>query len=123
MVYANDLKIIRCIRSVGDCIELQDDLERFSQWGSINRICLKVTKCNAISFSKIHSPIPFNYNVNGTELDRVYNLKYLGIIFDFILSFNIHTEQMCNEAVNALGFIKRQTKKNSIVKITIFLEN
>lgn len=53
LVYADDLKIVRCIKSVEDCTAMQNDLEQFSLWCAENKMNLNIVKCKIISFCRI----------------------------------------------------------------------
>ena len=45
--------------------------------------------------------------VNGEELCRVTNCKYLGIWIDKNLNWNVNTEKMCNKISKRIGIIRR----------------
>jgi hypothetical protein len=52
-------------------------------------------------------PIEFVYSVNRTALERVNEIKDLGVIMDGRMSFLPHIETIISKSSRMLGFIKR----------------
>lgn len=55
----------------------------------------------------------FNYNINGTTLNRVQTIRDLGVIFDSKLTFEQHINIITTKAYRMLGFISRSLNKFS----------
>jgi hypothetical protein len=55
----------------------------------------------------ILSPIEFVYSINGTALEKVDEIKDLGVIMDRKISFLPHIEAIISKSSRMLGFIKR----------------
>lgn len=81
LLYADDLKLYKTIKNYNDCLELQDDLNRLTEYCTVNKLNLSVPKCQVISFTKNKAIINYNYNLSSTKLNRVTNLRDLGILF------------------------------------------
>lgn len=56
-----------------------------------------------------YNPILYNYYINQVLLERVQEVKDLGVIFDSKLEFHNHINYMTSKAYAMLGFIKRNT--------------
>lgn len=69
------------------------------------------SKCSAISFSNKKQPILFNYNLSGTQIERVSHIKDLGVVLDEQLSFKKHISYVVGKASSVLGFIFRTAKE------------
>ena len=54
-------------------------------------------------FKKIHA----SYTLEGTDLENVESIKYLGIIITSDLRWNTHVSNVCTKAKWILGFLKR----------------
>src|SRR5450759_5011925 len=67
-------------------------------------------KCSAITFSRIKQRILFNYDLLGTTIERVHQVKDLGVILDSQLSFRQHIGYVVDKASRTLGFIFRIAK-------------
>lgn len=51
LLFADDLKMYAKILSLNDIIELQNDLNRLSDWCTINKLRLNIYKCKFITFT------------------------------------------------------------------------
>lgn len=93
------------ITRLEDCLELQRILDSFEDWSKRNCLELCVAKCNTISFSRKRHPIIFNYSLSGQTLDRLNEVRDLGVILDKELNFRPHLESVISKANKQLGFI------------------
>ena len=48
-----------------------------------------------------------SYNLEGTVLDNVENIKYLGVTITNDLKWNTHVSSICTKANRILGFLRR----------------
>jgi len=107
LLYADDLKLYKKVKSVLDCSAIQRDLDAISDWCQRNFLQLSIDKCQTISFHRNMHPIHFNYEICGTFLERVTEIRDLGVILDTKMNFNSHIEYITTKAYSMLGFIKR----------------
>lgn len=80
---------------------------------------MNYSKCKVISYRTKKNPILNKYTINGREVERVDEIRDLGVIMDKELTFSSHIEYICNKAKAALQFVRRQSFyfDNEIVKI------
>ena len=78
-LYADDTKNFKYITHEDDVRKLQDDLEKIVQWLNNSMLKLNVVKCKVVSYGR---KIEFknNYTINNIKLERVDNIKDLGVI-------------------------------------------
>lgn len=107
LVYADDIKLFKSIKSSSDCLLLQEDLTIFREWCNKNRLVLNVDKCKTMSFTRKKFPFLYNYTFDSCPLCKVSMFSDLGIILDPKLSFNDHLNYIIKKANRVLGFIKR----------------
>lgn len=107
LLYADDLKIYRVIKSESDCILLQQDLNRLSEWCALNDMNLNIDKCKVMKFYKKKNITLYEYKIGDSILESVDVIKDLGVIFDKDLNFNDHVNYITNKALKILGYIKR----------------
>lgn len=107
LLYADDLKIYARVKSLEDCELLQGDLERVSRYCKENKLFLNLSKCSCISFTKNYDSFTYNYSVNNEPLNRVNQIKDLGVIFDHKLTFNQHIDYVVRKCNKMLGFVSR----------------
>jgi hypothetical protein len=80
------------IKCIGDCQLFQRDLDRLGEWCRSNKFDLYAGNCKSISFRCSMRPIEFVYSINGTALERVDEIKDLGVIMEEKMSFLPHIE-------------------------------
>lgn len=105
LFFADDVKIFMIIESFNDCEKLQQMVDKFSHWSSRNMLTLSINKCSVISFHHKQRPIVYDYAINNIQLQRVYQVRDLGVTLDSALSFRIHFEDIICRANRQLGFI------------------
>jgi hypothetical protein len=104
--YADDLKLFMTIKCIGDCQLFQRDLDRLGEWCPSNKFDLHAGKCKLISLHRIR-PIVFVYSIDGTALERVDEIKELGVIINGGMFFLPHIEAIISKSSGMLGFFKR----------------
>jgi hypothetical protein len=77
LFYADDMKLFLPVRDFQDCMKMQSDLNKLSEWCERNSLFPNVDKCKTITFSKTRYPVEFTY-----MLDRVSSINVLGVIMD-----------------------------------------
>ena len=107
LMYADDLKIYRTIECSEDPAKIQDDLDRFSIYCRVNGLNLSLNKCKSLTITKKKSPIDSTYWLSGVLLERVKQIRDLGITLDTKLHFDIHVENIVNKAFKMYGFVLR----------------
>ena len=110
LMYADDLKLFLRVKSIADCIKLQNDLNNLVAWCTNNDLHLNVSKCHSMMFYRGMSPILFSYEINRFALSNVSEKKDLGVFFDLKLTFCNHIDYIISRASSMLGFISRNAK-------------
>lgn len=111
LLYADDLKIYRVVRSMGDCHGVQEDLDRLVQYCELNDIVLNPSKCFHISFTKRVQKIIYEYKIGNEKLKYVSEIVDLGVTLDEKWSFRSHIEKMISASNKMVGFINRSCKE------------
>jgi len=106
LLFADDLKMYRIIKSNHDYDLLQSDLNSLSNWCKLNNLSLNASKCKYMSYTRSRSFIASIYNIDGVQLEQVQVIKDLGVLFDKKLTFNNHVTFIKNKAMKLVGFIK-----------------
>ena len=107
LLYADDLKIYRQIRSVSDAHLLQEDLDSIWKWASDNLLPLSVPKCHIVSYSRSLQPEEFSYHLGGNFLARFSSTKDLGVTFEKKWKFDKHIADVRDKSLKMLGFVMR----------------
>ena len=99
--------------------ETQNSLDKLFTWFSDNQLSLNIGKtCYSIFTNK---QIPNNHlSINGTTLNRVQSVRFLGIYLDEKLTFETHVNHVCNSIMKltgALNYISRFIHKDNALQI------
>ena len=90
-VFADDVKLYTVINTLTDCASLQKGLDKVGlyDWSVAHQLPISVRKCSCIVIGKVDT---FNvvYNIGKQPIDRVSEVRYLGIIVDSSLNNSTH---------------------------------
>ncbi|KAF9796847.1 hypothetical protein SFRURICE_001197 [Spodoptera frugiperda] len=106
----NNTELLLEIRNEADCRCLQDDIDRIVQWSQENKLYFNESKCSTISFTRARSPLLHEYRLENTPLQRVTQVRDLGVYMTPELLFREHIMKICKKAYRNLGFLLRQTR-------------
>ena len=115
LMYADDLKLCKQIRSPDDAVALQTDLQKLCSWSDDWKLKLNPTKCKVITFSLRKKPILASYRINDVTLDRASEMRDLGVILDSKLTFGSHIDDAVGRANRALGTYLRSLQTSRAV--------
>lgn len=107
LMYADDTKIFRAIKTEDDTKFLQNDMNCLVEYYRRNRIAVNINKCQVISFSLSPRPIKQVYTMNGIQLNRVEYVRDLGVHLDHKFTFSHHIDTITSKANKSLGFVMR----------------
>lgn len=110
LVYADDLKIFLRISSFEDCMKLQEDLDRFYEYCSVNFLFLNFDKCLKISFTRNVNTFAFDYTINQVIIKQEDAVRDLGVFLDSKLTFDVHINGVIESSNKMLGFVLRHGK-------------
>lgn len=123
LLYADDLKVFMPVRTINDCVLLQDDLDRLTEYCQINKLKLSIPKCNFITFTKNKRIIYFPYRLCNEQLLKISTQKDLGVFLDSELHLDMHIEKIINKAFRMYGFVIRATSEFNKISTFMYLYN
>ena len=105
LMFADDTKLFRCIRSEMDVAQLQHDIDALFEWSKLWLLSFNISKCKHLRIGQqSHSS---SYTLDGTTIDSVVNMRDLGVIIDSELKFHCHTNSAVSKANRILSFISK----------------
>ena len=116
-LYADDTKLFRYVGCPQDSKILQTDLQSLHKWIKEWLLSLNIEKCKIVSYGRQKQDT--NYEIDGTQLERVTNIKDLGVIFDSDLKFHTHVNTIIGKAYAILGLINRNFR---YMKTEVFIQ-
>ena len=70
-LFADDSLLYCAIDIPQDCLALQEDLDKLSQWSHKWQMSFNVSKCKSLSITRKRNPYLNQYTMNGQELESV----------------------------------------------------
>ena len=109
LLYADDTKCVLPIYSLSDCLRLQNDLTRLSEWCTTWNLALNEDKCCCVHFtcSTRRPCTTSSYCLNEKAISSNTQYKDLGIIVSGDLSWRPHYQLITSRAYKMLGLLRR----------------
>jgi hypothetical protein len=95
------------ITSEDDAENLQEDLDKLTQWGEDWFMQFHPAKCTVLAVTKNQNPIVTEYTIRGQLLAAVTSAKYLGVTITDKVNWSQHINSITNKANRTLGFLRR----------------
>lgn len=111
LLFADDLKLVLKLNDASDCECLQQDINRIFKWSIDNKLYFNITKCSVLLFSRSHTPIHHQYTLDSIPLQRVQEIRDLGVHFTADMNFRMHITKICKKAYQNLGMMLRFSNK------------
>lgn len=107
--FIDDLSIYRIIRCSKDTDILQTDLDKLTEWSKKWGQAISHKKCIHLRITKkqTQDDPSSTYALDGKEVLRKPEAKYLGLLITSDLNFNKHIQGISSQAMRVLGFLKR----------------
>ena len=124
LLYADDTKLYREIRSENDCEILQGDIAVLNNWALENKMKFHPGKCKVLTVSLQRSCEPkFIYKLDQTPLQHVQSEKDLGVSITSNLCWTRHCNNLCSKAKRNLGLLRRTCSfvKNTRQRRSLYL--
>lgn len=105
-LFADDTLIYYVGENVHECeCIMQNEMNSLNEWLCKNKLKLNVskTKCMCVNDRDWN----FQIVMNGEQIERVNEIKYLGVCIDDKLRFNDHINNLCAKISKKIGFLKR----------------
>ena len=113
-LYADDTAMYYGCRSQVDLmLTLRIELSTISEWLKANRLTLNVSKTKFCIFGtrpRLNNLANFDLSIDNQVIERVNQVKYLGMILDENLNFNAHIDYTIKKASSRLGAVRRARK-------------
>ena len=107
-LFADDCVCYHEIKDDVDTMKLQRDIDRLGSWARKWGMRFQPVECNMMQLTrkrikKIHA----SYTLEGTDLENVESIKYLGVTITSDLRWNTRVSNVCTTANRTLGFLRR----------------
>ena len=117
-IFADDTKCGKKIKQLWDCLLLQSDLDRISNWGSTSHLLFHDDKTFFLRFRPIKcNSICYTNKLNEKDIQSKPSCKDLGVIFCSDLSWSSHIDKILSKAYRTLHLIKCTFSMSSTISI------
>ena len=107
-LFADDCVCYREIKDEKETMKLQSDIDRLGSWARKWGMRFQPVKCNIVQLTRKRiKQIHVSYTLEGTDLENVESIKYLGVTITSDLRWNIHVRNACTKANRTFGFLRR----------------
>ena len=107
-LFADDCVCYRQTDSSEDTSKPQKDIGQLGKWARKWGMRFQPVKCNIMQLTwKRIIKINAVYSLEGTVLENVSNIKYLGVTISNDLKWNTHVSNVCKKANRTFGFLRR----------------
>lgn len=118
VMFADDSKCCKTVKSSLDAIALQEDLNVLGQWSVINEVYFHPKKCENLRITRKRLRFERkNYISSSEEIMTVSHQRDLGIDVTSDLSRNMHIDSISAKANKMLGFLRRTCTKDLAQKL------
>lgn len=111
LTFADDARLTHHITSINDCKMLQNDLINITEYFKANQLKLNIKKTKMIRFHRSGKIIDYEYNIDGIIIEKVNQIRDLGVILDERLNFKAHIDFIINKAKSRLAWLKRFSRE------------
>ena len=107
-LFADDCVCYLEIKDEEDTIKLWRDIDRLGCWERKWGMRFQLVKCNMMQLTRKRiKKIHVSYTLEGTDLENVESIKYLGVTITSDLRWNTHVSNVCTKANRTIGYLRR----------------
>jgi hypothetical protein len=113
IIYADDTTLAKPLVNFNleiNANEINTELKKILEWLSVNKLSLNIKKTKYIIFHGIRRTLPDNITplkINGSDIKRVTDFDFLGVILNEHLTWNNHLEKISKNVSRGLGIINK----------------
>ena len=122
--FADDTKIVKPILDMSDHLMMEEDLNRVYKWSEDNKLPFNCNKFTLIQYTSKKSDNSLTYHYiapDGNKIQKVDNVKDLGIIMSSDLRFSDHINHIASKCKQLTGWIFRTFKsRDKLTMLTLW---
>ncbi len=78
-MFANDAKLLRRAKNEEDCVALNQDLDKISEWSQKWEMAFNTKNCSVLEFGKSSRRVSLNYSLNDERIMKKAEKRDLGV--------------------------------------------
>lgn len=118
-MFADDALVYISGKNPDECVRnLNDELKKIERYLKMNKLKINANKTKTMI---LNGNTEENIYIEGVQIEKVEEIKYLGIIIDKNLKFESHFNYVCKKASKKIAFLRRiRYKLSTITAINIY---
>ena len=113
MKFADDTKLFRKVKEIGDKQNLQDDIDKLVKWSEKWQTLFNFGKCKCLHTGSGNTGM--NYEMGGTILSKTVKEKYLGVTINANMKVSEQYRIAASKGNHIIGMIRRNITHKKIV--------
>ena len=113
-LYADDTVLYQAgVNSMVAATKLQESVNKFAGWCEVSSLTINVSKTKTMAFGSRHivkKAKNVEIKLGGIVLKQVPSYKYLGMILDSTLNYNLHVNQVLRIVLHKLMLLSKMKK-------------
>ena len=107
-LFADDTVLFIAAKDLDDAVlHLNEDLRSLSRWLKYKQLKLNISKTKFMVISRNRVNVDVSVVIDDETIDRVREIKYLGVIIDDKLKFNSHIDNVIKKIAKKYGILCR----------------
>ena len=113
ILYADDTTLNSTLGNFGtNPVDIQKpiiiELQIILKWLDVNKLCLNVSKSRFMLFHMLQKVVLcLSFNLNGLEIEHVYNFNFLGLIINCHLDWKPHLNSIGIKVARVIGLLRK----------------
>ena len=114
VIYADDTNIFLNHVNIDSATNIMNcELVKLAHWFAANKLSLNINKTKFIVFHHINKPFlssmhsNIHIHINGTPIEQVHNIKFLGVFLDPNLKWKFHINYVSKKVAKSVGILTR----------------
>lgn len=118
-MFADDALVYICGKDADECVQnLNEEMKNFEKYLKMNKLKINTSKTKAMI---LNGNTTENIYIEGDPIEIVKEIKYLGILIDNKLKFDLHFDYICKKISKKIGFLRRiRYKLSTTTAINIY---
>ena len=108
LTFADDTKLFRKAKEIGDKQNLQDDIDTLVKWSEKWQMLFNFGKCKSLHTGPGNTGM--NYDMGGTILSKTVKERDLGVTMNDNMKVSEHCRIAASKGNQVLGMIRRRKK-------------
>ena len=107
-LFADDTVLFITAKNLDQAVaNLNEDLLSLARWLKFKKLKLNVSKTKCMIISSANTRADVNVQIDGETIERVREIKYLGVIIDDMLTFKSHIDNVIKKVAKKYGIMCR----------------